>query len=159
MISYGSSGQTPLWKRLVNGSSNYNAFKKKSVSEIKCHLKPWFYCILQAIFTFFFRNHVFHFKPSGYQFSLCKFRAGLLYFQNMVVIFSKYTIFVISSQTCVYHRNQQFGNQFSGDRCRNRDTVARFGGPGNSEPDLLGSAGNASSRAEQTLGSPRRGPG
>ena len=26
--------------------------QKKCVFDIECNLKPWFYCILQAIFTF-----------------------------------------------------------------------------------------------------------
>ena len=35
----------------------------------------------------------FHFKALKIRFSLCKVGAGLLYLQNMVIIFSEHTIF------------------------------------------------------------------
>ena len=61
LISYGSAGQTPLWKWIVYGFSSLDLGPSKS--------------ILIAFWTSspnFCWKVVFHFKPSRYKFSLCK---------------------------------------------------------------------------------------
>ncbi len=47
--------------------------------------------IYQSILDFLMKMD-FHFKALEHGFSLCRVRTGLLYFQNMVVIFSEYIL-------------------------------------------------------------------
>ncbi len=85
LILRGSSGQTTPWKRLVHGSSSLDFGRSK------------------RDLTVFYQSTVvsgckvtFHFKALGYKLSLFKARTGLLYFQNMIAIFSEYTLTAIS---------------------------------------------------------------
>ena len=80
LISYGSSSQNPLWKWIVNGSSSLGFGRSEN------DLMVFWTSNLTSCWKV-----LFHFKPSRYEFSLGKVRAGLLYFQNMVVIFSKHS--------------------------------------------------------------------
>ena len=57
------------------------------------HLNNGIWTVITSQSTIFWWKADFHFKALKIRYALRKVRAGLLYLQNMVIIFSEYTIF------------------------------------------------------------------
>ena len=55
-------------------------------------LKSWIWMVFTSRSLIFWWKVDFHFKALEHGFSLCRVRTGLLYFQNMIVIFSEYIL-------------------------------------------------------------------